>query len=532
VREGRVARLEVRPERNLLHVHGRGRREREAREEKAVKQAVAIGGGKAPADLSDRDLADAGIVRTRALTKWCRICEKVKPEAKFRADGRTSDGLATICDGCRESETALSAAEPATVDIPNVELLSTGGPYFGQGSPPEGDFFTEEDLDELAAAYAALHDEVRIPVKVGHGRKQTLLKNSGLVVPPDADVAADELPAAGWVENVRRDGGKLLGDLRKVPRKLADLMKLDAFRTRSIELSRVTSQTLGGREFPNVLTGLAVLGAKAPAVRTLDDILAWYAEAHPDVELVPAASLLLADEEPDDAELRTYASGDVVWSAEDGCNDWMDDLVETLNGDGGDSYGPDGMWIPPRYSILDLDQVNRRALVSDRDVDDDYCWIVPFTLDAQGDPEPASRRRVDARVARLDRGGPADRRDRALRGGRPSPGGLVSGDGDLRSSPITSALPRRIAGGADTRPMSLLAQFNDQQVAAFAGALGIDESDPAALREAVAHAFGSRGDDRPAPDSDSSGASRRRRRPRPTAATAPRPSFRPRSSPS
>ena len=163
-----------------------------------------------------------------------------------------------------------------TVTLVGIDLLASGGPYKGSGSPPEGDYYDQAELRTIADANNELADEITPPVKVGHNRAQKLLKNSGLYT--------DEMPSAGWLTNFRVENGRLLADLRDVPRKLATLIP-HGFRKRSVELSKVTSQTKGGRVYENVVTGLALLGAKNPAVRSLtdvrslDDVLAWYADS-------------------------------------------------------------------------------------------------------------------------------------------------------------------------------------------------------------------------------------------------------------
>lgn len=161
----------------------------------------------------------------------------------------------------------------ATVDIDGVEILSAGGPFHGQGSPKGGDYFTADFLKQLADANGALVD-LRPRIKIGHNTAQKLLTE---------ELPGDEMPAAGWLQNVRvgeRDGvAKLLADLKGVPRKLAELVKAGAFPTRSVEMGRVYAQTgdQAGKKL-TAITALALLGAKAPAVRTLDDIVALYAD--------------------------------------------------------------------------------------------------------------------------------------------------------------------------------------------------------------------------------------------------------------
>jgi hypothetical protein len=73
-----------------------------------------------------------------------------------------------------------SACDPQTVTIEGVPILAAGGPYHGQGSAPEGDYFSQEDLDNIARANTALADELRVPVKLGHSAEQRLLRDSGL----------------------------------------------------------------------------------------------------------------------------------------------------------------------------------------------------------------------------------------------------------------------------------------------------------------------------------------------------------------
>lgn len=148
-----------------------------------------------------------------------------------------------------------------TRDIPNVEILKIGR-WHGTGCPPRGCEFTAEDLDEIATAYAATAEVLRPPVKLGHTDQQKLLQ-------------ADGLPAAGWLSNIRRDGEKLLADLRAVPKRIADLIDVGAYRNRSIELN--DDFEVGGKKYPLVATGLALLGVDIPAVETLADITALYA---------------------------------------------------------------------------------------------------------------------------------------------------------------------------------------------------------------------------------------------------------------
>ncbi len=144
-----------------------------------------------------------------------------------------------------------------TVDLDGVEILATGGPIHGQGSAAGGDYWTTADLRALAAADAELGDELQPPARLGH---------------------RPEEPAVGWVENVRvnADGSRLLADVKKVPKRVAQLIRAGAYRTRSVELGKVRSQRTG-KVYEQAVLGLAWLGGRMPAVRTLEDAVRLYA---------------------------------------------------------------------------------------------------------------------------------------------------------------------------------------------------------------------------------------------------------------
>lgn len=237
-----------------------------------------------------------------------------------------------------------------TRDLIGVEILSAGGPIHGVGSPPEGDFWTADDLRSMAQADAELGDELKPPNKLGHSAAQTLLGNSGLPVPTPG-----EMPAIGWLENVRvnDDGDKLLADIMAVPNTVADLIDAGAWRTRSVELSKITSQATG-KAYDWVVTGLAWLGGKMPAVRTLDDVVALYER-----------------EELDDPHARAiivYAAGDVIWSPADGMQSLREAVDYALNGPH-DAMNAGSFWV--------CDVADGRALIEDWE--GDHSWVVPFT---------------------------------------------------------------------------------------------------------------------------------------------------------
>ena len=82
--------------------------------------------------------------------------------------------------------------EPAGLfSIKDVEIFSTG--------TWNGKEITEKDLDNIVDAFSKTKEVVRPFLKLGHDDNQKLIQNDGL-------------PAAGWVENVRKVGGKLRAD--------------------------------------------------------------------------------------------------------------------------------------------------------------------------------------------------------------------------------------------------------------------------------------------------------------------------------
>lgn len=166
-----------------------------------------------------------------------------------------------------------------TRSIEGVELLAVGT-WQGGGCPDGGCKFTTKDLDNAVAAWEATSSDLRPPVKLGHDDNQKLLQ-------------ADGYPAAGWVTNLRRIGKKLVGDLENVPKRVAELIAAGAYRTRSVELQR--DYEVGGKDWPLVLTGVALLGADLPAVESLKDIAKLY------------QSLQLTYEESDGARYVVFA---------------------------------------------------------------------------------------------------------------------------------------------------------------------------------------------------------------------------------
>ena len=164
----------------------------------------------------------------------------------------------------RKANGVALAADLETRDFLSVPILETGD--FDAATGPVT--FSRGRIDDIVEA-ARANPSFAAPIKLGHNKDQDLLGTDGIV-------------AAGWVQNLRRIGDTLIADLLSVPKKIADLIEVGGLKNRSVEV--MFDFDLGGKTWPVVLTGLALLGAKLPAVNTLDDIIALYASAKLDAK--------------------------------------------------------------------------------------------------------------------------------------------------------------------------------------------------------------------------------------------------------
>lgn len=245
------------------------------------------------------------------------------------------------------------AKELETVDLDAVEILSTGGPVKAVGSPPEGEYWTGDHLRDMVDAAAELGDELKAPARIGHRR-----------MGETQDGALRVSPAVGWLENQRlsEDGSKIIADIKRVPAKFGDLVKTGAFRTRSSELSRITSQKTG-KTYDYVVSGLAWLGDKLPAVQTLDDVVALY-EAE-DLS-GPAADVRVI--------VMHQTAEKIVWDPSSSLQTLRDSLQRELN--------PGGMEGSNAFYVNDV-SADGKALVC-RGYGTEEAWVVPFTTAADG----------------------------------------------------------------------------------------------------------------------------------------------------
>lgn len=137
--------------------------------------------------------------------------------------------------------------------IAGVEIFSVG--------EWNGNEYTLKDLQNIVTAFSETSPGVRPHLKLGHDKEQKLLQNDGL-------------PAAGWVEKVYIRGDKLLADFIDIPKKIYELLIHKAYRKVSVELW--VNSKVNEKIYPLALSAIALLGADAPGVENLNDILAMY----------------------------------------------------------------------------------------------------------------------------------------------------------------------------------------------------------------------------------------------------------------
>lgn len=120
--------------------------------------------------------------------------------------------------------------------------------------------FVQDDLEEIARNTTALMNAgtLKPPLKLGH----------------DAQVIEGQMdgdPAMGWVQNLRVQGDKLICDFVDVPDVIVRAIQAKLYAQVSVEMRYIENTGW-------LLTAVAILGADAPAVKTLNDLEAYLSE--------------------------------------------------------------------------------------------------------------------------------------------------------------------------------------------------------------------------------------------------------------
>ena len=154
---------------------------------------------------------------------------------------------------------------PKTIE--GVEIFATGK---HRGSATVD--ITDNDLAEMVNSFNELSGAggFQPVLKLGHDDVQKFFG------------ARKGAPNLGFVEKLRVEGSKILADFTNVPDALFDLIKQRRFNSVSIEMFPKTE--FNGKQFKNVLTAVALLGAELPAVKGLKDLAATLFTEEPDDE--------------------------------------------------------------------------------------------------------------------------------------------------------------------------------------------------------------------------------------------------------
>src|SRR5262245_56390555 len=158
-------------------------------------------------------------------------------------------------------QTTLAYKDLPTTSIKALEIFSAG--------TWNGDKYANADLEAMVDAFDKVGFEP--PVKAGHEDGQ------------EAAGAMKRLfgaPALGYVERIFVRGGKLLADIRDVPRRFADLVSKGAYRRVSAEIYWNYKDDSRGAVFPRVLKAVAFLGAEIPALTNLNAVESLYSDEY------------------------------------------------------------------------------------------------------------------------------------------------------------------------------------------------------------------------------------------------------------
>lgn len=127
-------------------------------------------------------------------------------------------------------------------ELRGIEIFASG--------THNGDAYSERDLDAMVEAFHAL--DFKPALRIGHAS------------PGENE---SETPAIGWVENLRREGNKLLADFVNIADEVMAAIQKKSF-------TRVSSEVFwnferAGRKFSRVLKAVALLGVGIPGVAGL-----------------------------------------------------------------------------------------------------------------------------------------------------------------------------------------------------------------------------------------------------------------------
>jgi cation transport regulator ChaB len=156
----------------------------------------------------------------------------------------------------------MSEEEFETYDLEGVEVFAAGTWKDSVGKLHK---FDKNSLQNIIEAFNELRGMVDPPLKLGHSIKQELLASGGL-------------PTAGWLDNLRIKGDKILADFKKIPSKIYKIIKNGGLKRVSPEIVYDYQAQPGGKKYPLFLEAAALLGIEQKAMKTLNDFVNVYSE--------------------------------------------------------------------------------------------------------------------------------------------------------------------------------------------------------------------------------------------------------------
>ena len=141
-----------------------------------------------------------------------------------------------------------SKKEKESFTVEDIEIFATG--------TWKGDTYDTGDLNEMVSNFKVLRDEIKPMLHIGHDRA---LENDGQ-------------PALGWLSDLKTNGQKLLATFTDVPKIVYNVIKKRLYTRVSSEIIWGLKHTGTNKKYGKVLTGVAIVGAAIPAVRTLQDL--------------------------------------------------------------------------------------------------------------------------------------------------------------------------------------------------------------------------------------------------------------------
>lgn len=208
--------------------------------------------------------------------------------------------------GCHPTEAAAKAQLAAIEASKHQHSYSQrleGIEIFAAGKH-NGDEYTEADLDAMVEAFGAL--DFRPPLKAGHVKD------------------TPGMPALGWIDNLRREGSKLVADFIDMPDLVFNAIKDKLYNTVSAEV--YWNFERAGKKFHRALKAVALLGADIPAVANLRPLHEMFDDKDAEVHY------------GEDYETKDYAKGNIQ-ALIDSFGDWAGDsfarCVEHLTGKDG-----------------------------------------------------------------------------------------------------------------------------------------------------------------------------------------------------